>query len=68
MARHSIDPAMVGAGSAVGDGPTGLRLPVDDPYARPKSILLSEVASANRCRAVWSKGLGLSTVWALSPT
>ncbi len=25
--------------------------------------MLSEVASANRCRAVWSKGLGFSTVF-----
>jgi hypothetical protein len=37
-------------------------VPVDDPYAGAKSILLSEVAAANRCRAVWSKGLGFSTV------
>ena len=68
MARHAIDAAMVGAGAgsaaggAVDDGPTGMRLPVDDPYASAKYILLSEVASANRCRAVWSKGLGFSTV------
>ena len=63
MARHAIDEAMVGGGAAaVDDAPTGVRVPVDDPYAGAKSILLSEVASANRCRAVWSKGLGLSTV------
>ena len=64
MARHAIDEAMVGAGggTGIGDGPTGVRVPVDDPYAGAKSILLSEVAAANRCRAVWSKGLGLSTV------
>jgi len=55
MARHAIDEAMIGAGEggrAKGDGaPTGMRVPVDDPYA-----------SANRCRAVWSKGFGFSTV------
>ena len=66
MARHAIDEAMVGAGAGaggrIGGGPTGVRVPVDDPYAGAKSILLSEVAAANRCRAVWSKGLGLSTV------
>jgi len=64
MARHAIDEAMVdaGAGAGVDDGPTGVRVPVDDPYAGAKSILLSEVASANRCRAVWSKGYGFSTV------
>jgi hypothetical protein len=68
MARHAIDAAMVGGRSAGGrdpvggDGPTGVRLPVDDPYAGAKSILLSQVASANRCRAVWSKDLAISTV------
>ncbi len=34
------------------DAPTGVRLPVDDPYAGAKSTLLSEVAAANRCHAV----------------
>jgi hypothetical protein len=60
MARHAIDSAMVG--TVVDDGPTGVRVPVDDPYAGAKSVLLSEVAGANRCRAVWTKGLGFSTV------
>ncbi len=62
MARYSIDAAMLGAGAGVDAGPTGLRLPVDDPYASPKSTLLSVVAEANRCRAVWSRDLGFSTV------
>ncbi|MGI8984755.1 MAG: DUF2786 domain-containing protein [Acidimicrobiales bacterium] len=66
MARHAIDEAMVGAGTgagaAAGESPTGVHVPVDDPYAGAKSILLSVVASANRCRAVWSKDHGFSTV------
>ncbi len=64
MARYAIDSAMVSAGAAgpAADVPTGMRLPVDDPYASPKSTLLHVVASANRCRAVWSKGFGFSTV------
>jgi hypothetical protein len=62
MARHAIDAAMIAAGAPMRDVPAGMRLPVDDPYAGAKSILLSEVASANGCRAVWSKGLGFSTV------
>jgi hypothetical protein len=64
MARHAIDSAMVvaGAGAGARDAPTGVRVPVDDPYAGAKSILLAEVAAANRCRAVWSKGFSFSTV------
>lgn len=62
MARHAIDEAMVGVAEGVGDAPTGVRVPVDDPYAGAKSVLLAEVAGANRCRAVWSKHLGISTV------
>jgi hypothetical protein len=62
MARHAIDDAMVGGGGN-DDVPSGLRLSVDDPYARAKSILLAEVAAANRCRAVLCVGLGFSTVF-----
>jgi len=62
MARHSIDEAMVGAAGGAHDSPGGVRLPVDEPYASAKSILLSVVASTNRCRAVWSKDLAFSTV------
>ncbi len=63
MARHAIDEAMVGGADGPDDIPGGARLPVDDPYARAKSILLAEVASANRCSAVWSESLGFSTVF-----
>ncbi|MDQ6948626.1 MAG: DUF2786 domain-containing protein [Actinomycetota bacterium] len=63
MARHAIDEAMVDGGATGGDGPVGVRLAVDDPYASAKSLLLSEVASANSCRAVWSKVFGFSTVF-----
>lgn len=62
MARHAIDDVMVRGGRPAGEAPTGVRLTVDDPYASAKSVLLSEVASANRCRSVWSRGLGFSTV------
>ncbi|MGH3851670.1 MAG: DUF2786 domain-containing protein, partial [Pseudonocardiaceae bacterium] len=64
MARHAIDEAMAGAaqGGTGENVPTGVRLRVDDPYAGAKTLLLSVVASANRCRAVWSKSLGFSTI------
>ncbi|HWH34858.1 MAG TPA: DUF2786 domain-containing protein [Acidimicrobiales bacterium] len=65
MARHAVDRAMVdAAGTGAGhEEPTGRRIGIDDPYAQAKSLLLAVVARANRCRAVWCKGLGFSTVF-----
>ena len=62
MARYSIDQAMV-AGVAAGETPIGRRFGVDDSYADPKSLLLSKVADANRCQAIWMPELGFSTVF-----
>jgi hypothetical protein len=63
MARYSIDHALLAARSdGEQEGPGGRRLPVDNPYESPKAMLLASVAQANRCRAVWSKSLGFSTV------
>ena len=63
MARHSIDRALVEAGSDRPDEPQGRRLPVDNPYEAPKAVLVDVVAAANRCRAVWDRKLGFSTVY-----
>jgi hypothetical protein len=69
MARHRIDRSLLAAsgvragGRGRDDEPQGRRLPVDDPYADAKALLLTVVADANSCRAVWSKGLGFSTVF-----
>jgi uncharacterized protein DUF2786 len=62
MARYSIDHALLAAETGSREEPAGRRLPVDNPYESPKAVLLSEVAQANRCKAVWSKALGFSTV------
>jgi hypothetical protein len=64
-ARHSIDAALLHTeGSSAGrEQPRGRRFHVHDPYAKGKARLLGEVAAANRCRAVWSKELGFSTVF-----
>lgn len=59
MTRHSLDQAAL---EAPGDAPTGVRLPVDNPYEEAKATLLHVVAEANRCRAVWQSDLGFSTV------
>jgi hypothetical protein len=63
MARHSIDAAMLWAESGdAPDAPRGRRLGVDAPYETAKAMLVTVVAQANRCQAVWNKELGFSTV------
>jgi hypothetical protein len=62
MARHSIDHALLAAESGTREEPIGLRLAIDNPYEAPKAVLLDVVAGANRCRAVWHRELGFSTV------
>jgi len=63
MTRYAIDRAQLDAGR--GDEPVagGRRIPIDDPYANPRYLLLAAVARANRCRAVLTKQWGFSTVF-----
>jgi hypothetical protein len=68
MARHSIDAAMLAAGEKhPSDRPGARRIGIDRPYESPKVLLLDVVATANRCRTVWSKGLGFVTVVGFEP-
>jgi Protein of unknown function (DUF2786) len=63
MARHSIDAAMLAATEPDNSQkPSGRRIGIDNPYEGSKASLLNAVALANRCRSVWSKDLGFSTV------
>ncbi|RMI39398.1 DUF2786 domain-containing protein [Actinomadura harenae] len=62
MTKHSIDHALLSVSQEDPSGPDGCRIPVDAPYESPKAVLLTVVAEANRCRAVWHRDLGLSTV------
>jgi hypothetical protein len=62
MAKFSIDHALLAAQSGEREEPSGRRIPVDSPYEDPKGTLLNVIALANRCRAVWSKDVGLMTV------
>jgi hypothetical protein len=62
MAKYSIDHALLAAQSGEREEPSGRRIPVDSPYEDPKGTLLNVIALANRCRAVWSKDVGLMTV------
>jgi len=63
MARHSIDAAMLAATAGpTATGPVGRRIGIDRPYEAPKVLLLDVVATANRCRSVWSKEFGFVTL------
>ena len=64
ITRHAIDRALLAADAPGADEvPGGRRIPVEDPYASGKSLLLQGIARANRSSAVWSKGLGFCTVF-----
>ncbi|HEX2704835.1 MAG TPA: DUF2786 domain-containing protein [Candidatus Lustribacter sp.] len=67
MARHSIDAALLAADQPRHDAPHARRIGLDNPYEGPKAMLLDAVASANRCRTVWSRELGFSTVMGFGP-
>ncbi|WP_169744450.1 DUF2786 domain-containing protein [Spirillospora albida] len=62
MARHSIDRALLEADAESPCAPAGRRVPIESPYDAPKAALLTVVSDANRCRAVWHRDLGFSTV------
>jgi hypothetical protein len=63
MARYAIDAAWVAAERGRAPEVGGRRVGVDDPYAGAKAMLLEAIASANRCRSVWSKSFGYATVF-----
>ena len=62
MARHSIDEALLDAGTPGKDAPGACRIGVEPPYEQAKAVLLDAVAGANHCRAVWHEAYCFSTV------
>lgn len=64
MTRHSIDRAVLDATTPgrSATGPGAVRLPIPAPYARDKFTLLTAVARANRCEAVWHDHFGFATI------
>jgi hypothetical protein len=62
MAQHSISEALITVDTGRQDTPGACRIGVDNPYEQTKAVLLDTVAVANRCRTVWSRDLGFSTV------
>jgi hypothetical protein len=63
MTRHAVDAAQLGARRRGEPAAVGRRLPVDDPYANARYLLLASVANANRCRAVLTRQWGFATVF-----
>lgn len=61
MNRHAIDRALLEQQDP-GDVPRMVRVPIDAPYSDAKSLLLTTVARANRCRAVYLSGYHLCSV------
>lgn len=62
MARHAIDMAVVWQQSGREEEPATIRIPIDDPYADAKSLLLHVVAEHSRCRAVVLEAYALCSV------
>lgn len=52
MARHAIDAAVVWDRADRAERPSTIRLPLDDPYADAKGLLLTVVGDASQCRTV----------------
>lgn len=67
MAQHSISAALLDADAEVENEPAARRIGIDNPYEAPKALLLDAVTEANRCRSVWSRHFGFSTVVGYEP-
>ncbi|MFI7540531.1 DUF2786 domain-containing protein [Actinoplanes sp. NPDC049599] len=63
ISRHSIDEALLAAGTGTAVVPYARRIGVDHPYESEKASLLNSVARANRCHVVWSPEFGFATVF-----
>jgi hypothetical protein len=61
MDRYAIDRLVLAR--IPRDGVRARRIFIDDPYARAKFVLLSEVAHACGCRSIWWSGLGTATMF-----
>lgn len=62
MSRYAIERAMLDRDREEVLLPSARRIWLEQPYLSAKSLLVAEVAAANRCRSVSSIGLGFVTV------
>lgn len=64
ITRHAIDEvALRSGGQTAASDVVARHVLLDDPYLKPKYVLLSGVAEANRCRAVLLPNYGFATVF-----
>ena len=67
ITKYRIDAALLRAGSVGRDsGVVTRRIHIDEPYADAKTLLLSRIARANGACVLWSRRLGLATVFGTS--
>jgi hypothetical protein len=62
MSRYSLHQAVADHDRGRVRGAAAQRIWIDSPYARAKAWLVQAVATANRCRTVWTEDLGFVTV------
>ena len=62
MSRYSLHQAVADHDRGRAPVAAGRRMWIDSPYAGAKALLVQAVATANRCRTVWTENLGFVTV------
>jgi hypothetical protein len=62
ITRHAIDEALLAGQAVRDDAPIAVRIPIDDPYAQVKAVLVTIVAEYSRCQAVWDERHALATL------
>jgi hypothetical protein len=62
MSRYSLHQAVADHDRGRMRGAAAQRIWIDSPYAGAKALLVQAVATANRCRTVWTENLGFVTV------
>jgi hypothetical protein len=62
MSRYSLHQAVVDHDRGRAPLAAAQRIWIESPYAGAKALLVQAVATANRCRAVWTENLGFVTV------
>ncbi|MGQ0743199.1 MAG: DUF2786 domain-containing protein [Acidimicrobiales bacterium] len=62
MTLYALDDALLEANAGGQARPGCRQVAVNHPYAGAKAVLLSEVATANRCKAVWSSAVQSASV------